>query len=83
MGFKYRATVLEELARHGVVPGDDTPPELINDFINDLYRFEIRALRGRMRAGFIRKSDYANRVDELRKRYPILSLPAGYWIEDE
>lgn len=83
MGFNYRETVLEELARHGVIPGDDTPLKLIHDFINDLYLFEIRALRGRMRAGLIPKSDYANRVDELRKRYPILSLPVGYWIENE
>jgi hypothetical protein len=83
MRFKYRETVLNELARHGIIPRDDTPPELIHEFINALYLFEIRALRGRMRAGLIPKSDYANRVDELRKRYPILSLPVGYWIENE
>ena len=83
MGFKYRLTVLDELARHGIIPGDDSPPELIHDFINDLYLFEIRALRSRMRAGLMPKGNYANRVHELRKRYPILSLPVGYWIENE
>jgi hypothetical protein len=83
MSFKYRATVLEELARHGVIPDDDTPPGLIHDFVNDLYLLEIRALREQMRAGLIPKDDYATRVDELRKRYPVLSLPVGYWIEND
>lgn len=83
MSFKYRATVLEELARHGIIPNDDTPPQLIHDFVNDLYLFEIRALRKQMRAGLIPKDDYAKRVDELRKRYPVLSLPVGYWIENK
>ena len=83
MSFKYRATVLEELARHGIMPHDDTPPELIHDFVNDLYVLEIRALRKQMRASLIPKDEYANRVNELRKRYPVLSLPVGYWIENE
>lgn len=83
MRFKYRDTVLNELARHGVIPHEHTPPELINEFIEDLYRFEIRALKQHMLAGGIRKGDYARHVDELRKRYPILSLPARLWIEPE
>lgn len=83
MAFKYRASVLAELARHGVMPRDDTPPELIHDFINDLYVYEIRALKARLLAGLIRKADYAAHVDQLRKRYPILSLPVRYWLEDE
>jgi hypothetical protein len=83
MAFKYRQTVLSELSRHGVKPLEDTPPGLVHDFINDLYRYEIRALRADMLTGAFPKSDYAERVDELRKRYPILSLPVDYWIEDE
>jgi hypothetical protein len=83
MGFKYRPTVLEELARHGVIPLDDTPADLIHSFINDLYLIEIRSLRSRMRAGLIAKGDYAKHVEELRKRYPILSLPIDYWIQPE
>jgi hypothetical protein len=82
MGFKYRSVVLEELARHGVAPREDTPPELVNDFVNDLYRYEIRALRKQMREGKIRKQDYSQRVSDLRKRYPVLSLPVRYWIDD-
>jgi hypothetical protein len=81
MAFKYRESVLAELARHGAAPREDTPPDLIHDFINDLYVYEIRTLRRKQRAGEIPKSDYANRVRELRSRYPVLSLPIQYWTE--
>lgn len=83
MAFKYRQAVVNELARHGVLPRDDTPPELVHDFVNDLYRYEIRSLRPGMLAGGFSRSDYAKRVEELRRRYPILSLPVDYWIENE
>jgi hypothetical protein len=81
MGFKYRVTVLEELARHGIIPRDDTPADLIHDFINDLYLFEIRALKRRLKAGSIPRAEYARHVEKLRDRYPILSLPVRYWFE--
>ena len=81
MEFKYRQSVLDELARHGIVPLSNTPPELVHEFVNDLYVYEIRRLRKQMRAGLIRKDGYANQVGELRKRYPVLSLPVEYWIE--
>ena len=81
MGFKYRVTVLEELARHGVMPADDTPPDLIHDYINDLYLIEIRALKARLKAGSIFLSEYAKHVEKIRDRYPILSLPLRYWLE--
>lgn len=81
MAFKYRDSVLAELARHGIMPREDTPPELAHDYVNDLYLYEIRALRRKMRAGQIPKHDYANHVKQLRSRYPVLSLPIRYWIE--
>jgi hypothetical protein len=81
--FRYRETVLNELARHGIIPRDDTPPELIHEFINALYVYEIRSLRKHMRAGLFPKEDYSKRVEVIRKSYPILSLPPGYWIEIE
>ncbi|MEK6323884.1 MAG: hypothetical protein AABN33_19745 [Acidobacteriota bacterium] len=83
MGFKYRVTVLEELARHGIIPVDDTPPETAHQFVSDLYLFEIRSLKKQMLAGEIPKHDYAKRVEKLRKRYPILSLPIRFWTEPE
>ena len=79
--FKYRDFVLTELARHGIKPGDDTPPELVREYINDLYVYEIRALRKRQRAGLVPMRDYAGLVKDLRSRYPILSLPVKHWIE--
>jgi hypothetical protein len=83
MAFTYRETVLKELARHGIVPDNRTDPHLIHEFVNDLYLLEIRALRKQMLAGEIPRSNYASRVEELRKRYPILSLPVRYWTEPE
>lgn len=83
MGFKYKATVLEELARHGVVPGDETPPETAHQFVSNLYIFEIRRLKKRMLAGEIPKENYAKRVEDLRTRYPILSLPIRFWLDPE
>ena len=46
--FHYRADVLELLWRHGVHPSARTRPELVREFVRDLYRYEIRALRDRM-----------------------------------
>jgi len=83
MGFNYREAVLRELARHGVIPCEDTPPDLIRDYINELYLIEIRSLRAKMKAGQIRKKDYAGRVGDLRDQYPILSLRLDLWTEEE
>ena len=81
MKFKYRDTVLNELAQHGIHPRDDTPPELVYQFVTDLHLFEIRKLKKQMLAGQIPKHEYANAVEALRKRYPVLSLPVRFWIE--
>jgi hypothetical protein len=84
MTLQYRQNVLEALATHGILPDDDTAIEFVRDYINDLYLYEIRKLRGRLLAGEIAKKDHADRVLELRNRYPILSLPVQFWmIEDE
>lgn len=81
MEYKYRERVLDELARHGIIPQSDTPPEFIHDFVNSLYLIEIRALKQRMLAGEILKADYSRTVEQLRNRYPILSLPVRNWTE--
>jgi len=83
MSFKYRESVLKELARHGVIPLNDTPPQLIHDFVSELHRLEIRRLRQQMLEGKIKKKDYANTVEALRKRYPVLTLPARFWTEEQ
>ena len=79
--FHYRPDVLEELLRHGVRPTPATPPGAVREHLNDLYRFELRRLRSRLLAGAIARPDYAAHVIELRRRYPLLSVPVAFWLE--
>lgn len=71
--------ILEALAEHGLNPRVDTPPALLREQINDLYRIEIRALRDQCRAGEFPVRELAPRVVELRKRYMLLSIPIAQW----
>jgi hypothetical protein len=79
--FRYRPDVLEQLWRHGVQPRETTPPELVHDFVNDLYRYELRRLRDRLRGGIVQKSDYFQHVVDLRRKYPLVSLKAHEWVK--
>ncbi len=81
MGLTYKATVLSELARHGIEPDAEATPELIHDYLNDIYRYEIRRLKRQMKAGLIARNDYSAHVTRLRERYPLLSLPIRFWTE--
>jgi len=77
--FSYRPDVLDLLARHGVQPTPQTPPDLVRGYVRDLYKYEIRRLRERMLSGEFPKQEYAARVDELRRSYPVLALlPAQF-----
>jgi hypothetical protein len=82
MSFKYRDTVLEELSRHGIKADIDTPPDLVHEFLDDLYRYEIRALKRQLTSGLIPLRDYSLHVTRLRERYPLLSLPVRFWTEE-
>ena len=42
---------------------------------------ELRALRAAMVRGDFPKQDYAGKVDALRRRYALMSLPSGRWVE--
>lgn len=79
MRYVYQAQVLEELEKHGVRPAPTTPPELVHEFVSDLYRFELRRLRARQVSGEISKGDYSGHVVVLRKRYLLVSLPVKRW----
>ena len=72
--------MLEALATHGLRPKDGTPPALLREQINDLYRIEIRKLRDRCRAGEFTTRELPARVVELRKRYLLLSIPIEKWL---
>jgi hypothetical protein len=78
---RYRPEILEELLRHGLRPAPTTRPERLREQINDLYRFEIRKLRDRCRAGEFARAELAEHVIELRKRYSLLSVPLARWTE--
>lgn len=79
--FTYRPDVLSMLERHGVRPLPHTRPELVRDFVRELYKYEIRELRGRMLRREFPKSEYAARVDALRRRYPVLALQPCEFVE--
>ena len=79
--YRYRAEVLEQLWRHGVRPRPTTRPELLHEFVSDLYRYELRRLRERLVRGEFPRTGYYDRVVELRRRYPLVSLRAAQWTE--
>ena len=80
---RYRADVLAQLLRHGVRPTAHTPPALVRDFVRDLYKYEIRCLRECYIRRDFPKTEYAGRVDDLRRRYPVLALQARAFVETE
>ena len=78
--YSYRADVLEQLWRHGVQPTPHTNPQLVRDYVRDLYKYEIRQLRERYLRQEFPKLEYARRVDALRRSYPVLALHAREWV---
>jgi len=76
----FRPEVLAELLRHGLNPMAETSPALLREQINDLYRFEIRRLRDRCRAGDFTTRELPGHVVALRKRYLLLSIPVERWL---
>ena len=75
----YPPEFLESLAGLGLAPTPATPPALLRDALNDLYRFELRRERDRLRAGATEKSAYLDVVVALRKKYWLLSLQVSAW----
>lgn len=81
--FVYRRDVLVMLERHGVRPTPRTEPERVRVYVRDLYKYELRRMRGRYVAGEFPKREYWTRVDALRRKYPVLALRAHEWLEQE
>lgn len=79
--YNYRADVLRELERHGVRPTPDTSPQLVRDYVRDLYKYEIRRLRTRMLADEFPRGEYSARVEALRNQYPVLALLPRQFVE--
>jgi hypothetical protein len=72
--YRYRADVLGQLERHGVIPTSHTPPQIVRSYVRDLYKYEIRRLRERYLRNEFSKSEYWHLVDDLRRQYPVLAL---------
>ena len=79
--FRYRQDVLEHLCRHGIRPTELTHPQLVRDFVRDLYKYEIRKLRERLLKQEFPKEEYASRVESLRRSYTVLSLLPRQFVE--
>lgn len=81
--FIYRPDVLRELERHGVRPTPHTDPERVRAYVRELYKFEIKRLRDRARRLEFPRSEYAGKVDALRREYPVLALtPSQFLVPD-
>ena len=75
----YPAELRDALLSFGISPGPGTSPRFVRDQLSDLYRYEIRRLRGRLLAGEFPKADYVGHVISLRKKYWPLALTPEQW----
>jgi hypothetical protein len=78
--WRYPAELAAALAGHGLVPTSRTPPALAREAVDDLYKYELRRLRDRLRRGDVDRASYLARVVALRKKYWVLTLPLSAWI---
>lgn len=81
MSYCYRQDVLDQLWAHGIQPRATTPPELVHEFVSDLYRHELRRLRDRLVRRQIPREGYRDRVVDLRRKYPLISRKPLEWLE--
>jgi len=79
--YRYRSDVLRVLETHGIRPHPTTSPELVREFVNDLYRYEIRRLRDRLLRGEFPRTTYFDRVVSLRNKYSVLALRPAEFVE--
>jgi hypothetical protein len=83
MEYRYEPAIVEALSKHGVHPTAATPPELVHEFVSDLYRYELRRLRDRLTAGEFPKNMYFGHVVDLRRLYPLVSLTPRQFLEPD
>src|SRR5687768_2394308 len=79
MSWTYPPEFIEALANFGLAPTAGTPPALLRDALNDLYRYELRRLRDGLRSGRVEKPGYHDAVIAIRKRYWLLTLALPAW----
>ena len=79
MSWTYPPEFIDALAGFGLAPTTGTPPPLVRDAVNDLYRYELRRLRDGLRSGRVEKVGYHDAVIAIRKRYWLLTLALPAW----
>ena len=79
MEFQYRPEILAQLLLHGVRPQPHTRPAVVFRYLGSLYRYELRRLKQLREAGAFPPRDYGARVVDLRRRYPLVSVPVAHW----
>jgi hypothetical protein len=77
--FQYKPEILAQLLDHGIRPAPATRPASVSGYVSDLYRYELRRLKERLRRKEFPQQEYYARVVELRLRYPLVSLPVHLW----
>lgn len=77
--WQYPSELAVALTAFGLAPTVRTPPSLVRDQLNNLYRFELRRMRGQLLAGAFERPEYLDRVVALRKQYWPLTLPLQAW----
>jgi hypothetical protein len=75
----YPPELMDALAGLGLRPHTGTPPLVVRDALNDLYRYELRRMRNELRAGRIAKPDYIDLVIAKRKQFWPLTLQPDAW----
>jgi hypothetical protein len=75
----YPPELADALSAFGLRPTAETPPALVREALNDLYRFELRRMRERLRAGEVEKTRYVEDVIALRKKYWPLTMQLPVW----
>jgi hypothetical protein len=77
--FHYPSELFDALQSLGLAPKPTTPPAFAREAIDELYKYELRRLRNRLRAGDVERADYRSLVIALRKKYWMLTLPLPAW----
>ena len=77
--YHYPPELAEALLALGLSPRSTTPPAFAREAIDELYKFELRRLRDRHRAGEVARDHYLDHVIALRKKYWMLTLPLAAW----
>jgi hypothetical protein len=84
--YRYRPEARAELARWGIVPKPTSDPAEVYALLKAIYTFEIRELKARRREaervlGPQPLEEYRRGLQALKRRYPLLAVPARMWVE--